>query len=215
MADPLTSTRGQAAYRCLREMILDGTFPPETPLQENMLAARLGVSRTPIREALAQLLNEGLIARVSGLTPVVKRLSVDDFVEILHMRRLLEVEAAGRAARSSGTAVLRPIRERMMAFVAGEQPTDEEHAALDDQLHAAIASLSGSRLLTRYVTDLRLKTKMFDRGRLPERLVPGSQEHVAIIDAILAGQPEQAQEAMCTHLNNVRASILAYLGRLT
>ena len=91
----LTSTRGQTAYRRLRELILDGSFPPGSPLQENMLAARIGVSRTPVREALAQLISEGLVSRVAGLTPVVRGLSIDDFVEILHLRRLLEVEAAG------------------------------------------------------------------------------------------------------------------------
>ncbi len=103
-SDALTSTRGQVAYRRLRELILEGTFPPGTPLQENMLAAKIGVSRTPVREALAQLISEGLVSRVAGLTPVVRGLSADDLVEILHLRRLLEVEAA-----SSGGG-LRPWR---------------------------------------------------------------------------------------------------------
>jgi DNA-binding GntR family transcriptional regulator len=210
----LTATRGQAAYHRLREMILDGTFPVGTPLQENMLATRLGVSRTPVREALAQLINEGLVSRVSGLTPTVRRLSLDEFVEILHMRRLLEVEAAGRAAESGQMGDLPEIRSRIAAFVAGEQPSVEEHTALDDRLHSTLANLSGSKLLARYVADLRLKTRMFDKGRLPERFLPGSKEHLAIIDAVLAKRPEEAQQAMRQHLDNVRESILNFLRRL-
>lgn len=212
--EALTATRGRATYHRLREMILDGTFPVGTPLQENMLAARLGVSRTPVREALAQLINEGLVSRVSGLTPTVRRLSIDEFVEILHMRRLLEVEAAGRAAESSGTGELPAIRERFVAFLEGEHPTVEEHTALDDRLHSTLAALSGSRLLAQYVADLRLKIKMFDKGRLPERFIPGSREHIAIIDAVLARRPEDAQRAMRDHLDNVRESILSFLRRL-
>ncbi len=212
--EAFTATRGQATYHRLREMILDGTFPVGTPLQENMLAARLGVSRTPVREALAQLINEGLVSRISGLTPTVRRLSIDEFIEILHMRRLLEVEAAGRAAEAGGTGDLPIIRERIVAFISGEQPSPEDHTALDDRLHATLAELSGSKLLARYVTDLRSKTRMFDKGRLPERFLPGSREHLAIIDAVLAQRSAEAQHAMREHLDNVRESILRYLRRL-
>ena len=213
-SDALTSTRGQVAYRRLRELILEGTFPPGTPLQENMLAAKIGVSRTPVREALAQLISEGLVSRVAGLTPVVRGLSADDLVEILHLRRLLEVEAASRAAASGQGGDLAAIRERLQAFLAGEQPTTEEHIALDDRLHATIARLSGSNLLAQFVQDLRLRTKVFDKGRLPERFIPGCHEHIAIIDAVLAGNAAAAETAMRTHLDHVRESIMTYLKRL-
>ncbi|WP_210484815.1 GntR family transcriptional regulator [Microvirga antarctica] len=212
-AHAVTSTRGQVAYQRLRELILDGSFPAGTPLQETMLAARIGVSRTPIREALAQLISEGLVSRVSGLTPVVRRLSVEDFVEILHLRRLLEVEAAGRAAGSGQSGDLRAIRERLVSFLAGEQPTTEDHIAIDDRLHTTIAELSGSKLLTQFVQDLRLRTKVFDKGRLPGRFVPGCQEHIAIIDAVLAADAPAAEAAMRRHIDNVRESIMGYLHR--
>jgi DNA-binding GntR family transcriptional regulator len=211
----LTSTRGQTAYRRLRELILDGSFPPGSPLQENMLAARIGVSRTPVREALAQLISEGLVSRVAGLTPVVRGLSIDDFVEILHLRRLLEVEAAGRAAASGKIADLPAIRERLLAFLDGEQPTTDEHMAIDDRLHGIVAALSGSNLLAQFVRDLRLRTKVFDKGRLPERFVPGCREHIAIIDAVVSGDVQAAETAMRTHLDNVRESIMTYLKRLS
>jgi DNA-binding GntR family transcriptional regulator len=210
-----TATRAQVAYRRLRELILDGSFPPGTPLQETMLAAKIGVSRTPVREALAQLISEGLVSRVAGLTPVVRGLSIDDFVEILYLRRLLEVEAAGRAAASGrSSAELVQIRGWLVSFLAGEQPTTEEHIAIDDKLHAAIAALSGSNLLAQYVHDLRMRTKVFDKGRLPERFVPGCHEHIAIIDAVLTHDAQAAEMAMRTHLDNVRESIMSYLKHL-
>jgi DNA-binding GntR family transcriptional regulator len=60
-----------------------------------------------------------------------------------------------------------------------------------------------------------MKTRMFDTGRVPERLLPGAAEHIAIIDAVTARDPARAQAAMLTHLTHVRASVLAHLERLS
>lgn len=195
-------------------MILSGTLPAGTSLQEKKLAERLGVSRTPVREAIMRLMMEGLVLRAAGLTPVVRQLSVADFIEILHVRRLLEVEAAGRAAEVGGSEEMQAIARRIAEFRDGVEPTPEEHVAVDDRLHLVIANLAGSRLLAELINDLRQKTKIFDMGRIPERFQPGVSEHLEIIDAILNRDVERAQCAMRTHIDNVRASVMAHLHRL-
>lgn len=211
--DPI-STLGHSTYERLRDMILSGALPAGTSLQEKKLAERLGVSRTPVREATMRLMMEGLVLRAAGLTPVVRKLSVDDFIEILHVRRLLEVEAAGRAAEKGGSDDLREIAARIAEFRDGLEPTPEEHVTVDDRLHQVIADLAGSRLLAELISDLRQKTKIFDMGRVPERFQPGVLEHLEIIDAILNRDVERAQSAMRTHIDNVRASVMAHLRRL-
>ncbi len=214
ISEEAASTLGNSTYERLREMILDGTLVAGTALQEKRLADRLGVSRTPVREAIMRLMMEGLVQRTAGFTPIVRRLSIDDFIEILHVRRLLEVEAAGRAAEIGGSADLRTIRDRIQAFADGVVPTPQEHVAIDDRLHSTIAGLAGSRLLADLIHDLRQKTKIFDMGRVPERFQPGVLEHLEIIDAVLDRDPERAQQAMRTHIDNVRGSVLTHLRRL-
>ncbi|PZR92435.1 MAG: GntR family transcriptional regulator [Stutzerimonas stutzeri] len=208
------STLGHSTYERLRDMILSGTLPAGASLQEKKLAERLGVSRTPVREATMRLMMEGLVLRGAGMTPVVRRLSIDDFIEILHVRRLLEVEAAGRAAEVGGSQDLRDIAARIAEFRDGLEPTPEEHVAVDDRLHLVIATLAGSRLLAELINDLRQKTKIFDMGRVPERFLPGVHEHLEIVDAILSKDVHRAQSAMRTHIDNVRASVMAHLRRL-
>jgi DNA-binding GntR family transcriptional regulator len=212
--DDKSLTLGHTTYERLRSMIFSGSLSAGEALQEKKLAARLGVSRTPVREAMTRLTMEGLVQRSAGLTPVVRRLSTSDFIEILHIRRLLEVEAAGLAAQKGGSDELVSIRARTAAFKEGSMPTAEDHIATDDQLHACVAALAGSGLLAELIHDLRQKTKIFDMGRVPERFEPGIAEHLEIIDAIISRDGPRAEAAMRTHIDNVRTSVINHLRRL-
>ncbi|MCA0401905.1 MAG: GntR family transcriptional regulator [Proteobacteria bacterium] len=209
-----SATLGHVAYSRLRDMILSGELPVGTTLQEKKLAEKLGVSRTPVREAIMRLMMEGLVLRSAGLTPVVRKLSLDDFIEILHVRRLLEVEAARKAAEVGDAGALDELLAVMKSYVAGHVPSTEEHVRSDDLLHEGIARLAGSRLLLGMIGDLRQKTRIFDKGRLPERFEPGAREHIEIIEAIKARDPGRAEAAMRTHIDNVRACVLTHLRRL-
>lgn len=209
------STLGQSVYFRLREMILSAELAAGTRVQEVMIAEQFGVSRTPVREAIGRLTAEGLLARVNGGAPVVHRITVSEIMEILHVRRLLECEAARLAAAATGqTEDFLKLRGRFERFLAGEHPSPEEHLALDEDLHDLIARSSGSVLLRSMVATLKMKTRMFDTGSIPERFEPGCQEHMAIIDAILAEDADAAETCMKIHLENTRAAILRHLSRL-
>ncbi|MEP1592169.1 GntR family transcriptional regulator [Sulfitobacter sp.] len=205
-------TLGDATFKRLKAMILDGTLEPGTRLSEKKFADHLGVSRTPVREAIGQLVSEGLAKRSAGSTPVVSSVSLNEIMEILHVRSLLECEAARKAASSGkSTAELNDIRDKMQGFIDGPRPTAAEHSALDMRLHFILAEMAGSNLLLELIESLKVKTGMYDQGSIPDRLVPGCEEHIALIDAVIAGEPEAASAAMKLHLSNVRESIISHI----
>lgn len=203
-------TLGDTTFKRMKAMILDGTLEPGTLLRETKFADRLGVSRTPVREAIGQLISEGLATRANGSTPVVSRVSLGEIMEILHVRSLLECETAKKAATSMQAAeLLLPIRAQIVGFLEGPRPDSTTHSNLDERLHLAIARLAGSKLLIELIEGLKNKTRMFDQGSIPDRLIPGCHEHLAIIDAITGQRPEDAAAAMKLHLTNVRESIIS------
>ena len=205
-------TLGDATFKRLKAMILDGTLEPGTRLSEKKFADHLGVSRTPVREAIGQLVSEGLAKRSAGSAPVVSSVSLNEIMEILHVRSLLECEAARKAASSGkSTAELGDSRVKMHGFIDGPRPTAAEHSALDMRLHFILAEMAGSNLLLELIESLKVKTGMYDQGSIPDRLVPGCEEHIALIDAVIAGEPEAASAAMKLHLSNVRESIISHI----
>lgn len=208
-------TLGQSVHDRLRGMILGGELPPGTPLQEKVFAERLGVSRTPVREAIARLTSEGLISRSGGGVPMVSEISITEIMEILHVRRLLEAEAARQAASVNSPAEpFLAMRAVLVQYLQGERPGVGEYTQFDEDLHTLIARTAGSTLLTDLIRGLKLKTRIFDKGSIPERFEPGCHEHIEIIDAILARDPGRAETAMRSHIENARAAILNHLNRL-
>ncbi|MFG6665032.1 GntR family transcriptional regulator [Sulfitobacter sp. 916] len=205
-------TLGDATFKRLKAMILDGTLEPGTRLSEKKFADHLGVSRTPVREAIGQLVSEGLAKRSAGSAPAVSSVSLNEIMEILHVRSLLECEAARKAASSGkSTAELNDIRVKMQGFIDGPRPTAAEHSALDMRLHFILAEMAGSNLLLELIESLKVKTGMYDQGSIPDRLVPGCEEHIALIDAVIAKEPDAASAAMKLHLSNVRESIISHI----
>lgn len=205
-------TLGDSTFKRIKAMILDGTLEPGTPLREKRFADRLGVSRTPVREAIGQLVSEGLATRAQSGVPVVTRVSLSDIMEILHARSLLECEASRKAAISGmSTDQLLMCRSEIMAFLEGPRPDAGTHSTLDSKLHLGIARMAGSRLLSELIESLKDKTRMFDQGSIPDRLTPGCREHLAIIDAIIAQNPDEAAAAMKLHLKNVRNAIISHI----
>ena len=208
------TTLAEITFRRLRAMILDGTLPSGARVREKDFADRLGVSRTPVREAIGQLVSEGLVTRAGGGMPMVSHISITDVLEILHVRRLLECETARQAAGvQAPVEPLIALRARVLAFLNGPRPGAEEHAALDHDLHVALARRAGSQMMTEMIEALKTRTRIFDQGSIPDRYEPGCHEHVAILDAVLDGDPALASDRMRDHLQNVRDSIIEHIRR--
>ncbi|QCO56533.1 GntR family transcriptional regulator [Pseudorhodobacter turbinis] len=208
----IIETLGDSTFKQLKAMILDGRLKAGARLSEKKFADSLGVSRTPVREAIAQLVSEGLAVRSAGGTPVVNSISLNDIMEILHVRSLLECEAARKAALSAQPKdELLSLKSIISGFLTGPRPSAEDHTAIDMQLHSAIARLANSKLLTELIDGLKIKTRMYDQGSLPDRMIPGCHEHIALIDAILDQDPDSAASLMKAHLANARFSIISHI----
>jgi DNA-binding GntR family transcriptional regulator len=197
------------AYASLHAMLLTHRLPLDAPLSERSLAAELGISRTPVREALRRLEGEGLLDRRGGGLMYIRRIGIEEFLEVLQLRRLLEGEA-GRVP----PAVLDGLRGRLRALLAGGGRPDAARLAIDLDLHGAILAAAGNATLGRMLADLRRRMLLFATPGPPEDPAHTCADHGAILDALAAGDAAAARAAMAEHLDTLRARILARLAAL-
>lgn len=204
------------AYEQVLDLIMAGGLKPGALVQERRLAEHLQMSRTPLRDALLMLEGEGLLMRQPGRGLQVRLLNLDDFIDNLAIRRLLEPEAARLAAGRIGQDLLADLGARfeqiLSAARGGQAPDRTIVRGVDDDLHRAIAEAAGNPQMAAIIQGLRRQTLMFDLRSVPERLEATCGEHVAIVAALADGRGEEAAEAMMRHLDGVRRSIV---GRLT
>ncbi|WP_170920763.1 GntR family transcriptional regulator [Enhydrobacter aerosaccus] len=200
------------AYGALLDMILRGTIAPGELVTERQIAARLDMSRTPVREAVRRLEGEGTLERQRTGALVVRPYSMEEFLHALAVRRLLEGEAARLAAGKISPKLLAAARERIDRL-RREGLADAAHQD-DRDFHDAIAQASGNPVLANAIADLRKRTAMFRLGRLPEHRDMVCAEHLAIVEALERGQGEAARDAMHAHIDNVRAHLLQRLAAL-
>lgn len=205
---------GDLAYDALLDRMLSQELPPGSVLQERALGESLQISRTPIREALARLEAEGFVTRHAGRLLIVRQIPVQELMQIFHVRRMLEVEAVGLATHRIGEDALRQIRDLFESQMRGPIPDGGNHWDADDLLHGSIAEASGNAVLAEMVRGLRRKTRMFSLRRMPDRFLPGTAEHLAIIACLERRDEPAARRAMELHLENSKLSILHILGKI-
>lgn len=199
---------GERAYLLISEMILKGELAYGDPLQERKLAQALEMSRTPIREAISRLEAEGFLER-SGGRVIVREVRLKEFVEILHVRKLIECDAVREAVNNIDAGELQKLRSTIERLLEKRNVTALELRDVDDKFHNFIAQSSNNDLIISLVKDLRRRTAMFDYERLPDRLQPGNKEHLEIIDALEKRDGALASARMARHINNVHSSIFA------
>jgi len=202
---------GGQSYELISEMILNGELTFGDPLQERRLADMLNMSRTPVREAISRLEAEGLVERSAGRV-VVREVRLKEFLEILHVRKLLECDAVRDAAKNIDPKELQKVRATIERLLEKRNVSAIELRKVDDMFHNFVAEASNNKLIIELIKDLRRKTAMFDLDRLPNRLKPGNKEHLDIIDALEKRDGTLASARMARHINNVHRSIFDHWG---
>ena len=189
----------------LRDMIIEGHLSPGTRLNEGQLGQMLGVSRTPLREAIKYLASEGLVELVPSRGAVVKRFGAKDVQDMLLVLGTLE-ELAGRlacaTAREEDIAQIRALHDRMVEhYKAGDRL---EYYKLNQNIHTAIAALSGNVPLVEIHTMLqtRLKRIRFIGHEGPEKWAAAVSEHEEMIAALEARDQDRLATVLGRHLTN-------------
>ena len=202
-----TPVRAQV-FRQLEQAILDGDLVPGTSLTEVKLSAELGVSRTPIREALMQLELEGLVKTTHNKGAVVVGISSDDVNDIYLIRTKVEGLAARRAAQNITDEELSDLREivELQEFYLGRGDTLQV-GNLDQRYHEIVYEGSRSRPLKQMLTLFhnsiqKARATSVRRGRAQA----STEEHRAILTALEKHDPDEAERLMGVQVENARKS---------
>ncbi len=202
----------EAVFVRLRRAIVSGELPPGTRLVERELAAQLGVSRTPVREAFRKLEHEGLVGQSGRKSLVVRQLSRDEVREILAIRASLEGLAAELAAEHARPAHMRGFRSLLarMDKAAAEGDT-VALAELNERFNATLYTAAGSHRLTEMLDSLREQADKFARRgyEVPGRAAEAVREHHRIVEAIAAGDRDGAARQAREHVRRSEANLLA------
>ena len=199
------------AYDYLTERLSNGSLRGGDVIQESRLAEKLNLSRTPIRDALGRLESEGLLER-SGRALVVRRVSIKEFLDMLHVRRLIEPEAAFLAAGKMDSSLLADLKQKLLD--APENQTSADLFALDESIHLTIANSLRNDCLADLVRNLRRRTRLFELTEFPGKNRSGRTEHLKLIDALIANNSQEAKDAMLEHLDILREEVVGQIRNL-
>lgn len=190
----------------IREAILDGQFAPNQRLIEADLSESYEASRAAVRTALMNLAAEGLVERLPNRGARVRAISVEEAIEIVEVRVGLESLCARKAAERltpDDAADLRELRDEILSAVAGGDLVS--YSRLNQEMDRRIREMSGHATAIQLLERLRAQSArhQFRLAFAPGRAAESAPEHVAIIDAVLAGDADAAAEATRVHLEGI------------
>lgn len=214
--DPTPSPRSGLAYAELKRRLLMGDFALNMRLGEERLASLLGVSRTPVREALLRLHAEGLLGRSpdGGYCPVAP--DVTDMRHLYEVRSGLELHALGRPTRlglSHDLGILEELRDdwRSLGDAAAddEAPVDPNFVFLDESFHVTLAESSGNGVLAdllRQIND-RIRIVRMQDFLTVDRIRLTVEQHLGIVEVVLSGDLVEAERRFTSHLDESMAVV--------
>lgn len=203
---PIESLRDRA-LGILRQATVSGEIKAGEIYSATALAKRLGVSVSPVREAMLTLVNEGIMVAVRNRGFQVSPMSEHDRAEVYELRMLLEVPSVARLATMDVTEHLPAIRQLLDQMnVLVEQDDVSEFLRADRDFHLRLLGITGNERLTNFVATLRDQTRLYGMNQYAGatgRLAESSREHHAIVQAITDGDEALARDLMARHLSHI------------
>jgi DNA-binding GntR family transcriptional regulator len=193
-------------YNKLKEMIIENELKPGEKLLQEKLAARLGVSRTPLLKALQMLEYDFLVESIPRRGMFVKKLSTDEMRDIYDVREGIEIVAVRLVAKRINEKQLRQLKNIWKPFVNNTHIDIEKYRKADDGFHALLLEFSANKMLQKLYTHSLLQARVEQMGlmRAPEETLP---EHLAILNAIEAGNADLAEKELKNHLRKSKKLI--------
>jgi len=201
----------QKVYRVLKTEIVKGFLEPGTKLFEDKIATQMGVSRTPVREAIQKLAAEGLIKIAPNQTLIVTEVSLEDVKEVLQIRGVLEGLAARIAAKKITRQEIDELEEivtQMGLYVIKKDLTS--YCQVDDEFHNLILNVCGNKWIIQIRDNL---SNFIYRFRIKSLSVPGRlkcslEEHKKIMESLKKHNSEEADKLSQIHMENTIINIL-------
>ncbi len=198
---------GLSAYDMLLERLMSLQFRAGDRISVDKLSRELGISQTPIREALGKLEAQRLIVKTHLLGyHVAPNLTMKEYEDLYEIRRMIEPKAAAKAAQRAPASALEElsahVRDMRVLPATREREAYNRFARGDVEFHTLIASASGSRFLEDTVASWSLQLHLFRRGYYAPWVAAVAEEHDTILTAIRNKEPEEAEQAMIIHLEH-------------
>lgn len=195
-------------YENLKRRIISHSLSPGEPLNGSVLTKELGISKTPIREALQQLEKEGFVENIPGKGSFVSRISIQDIREMFEIREILECEVIRRVASKGdlNKAEAEAIGKKFESSGADGGKTPRSYFKAGVQIHTFIFETFGNRRLLEYYRRLQdhiERMRLFFLNQVDqERAEQSFKEHLEILNSLIAQDPQRAEKAMRDHLQN-------------
>ncbi|MEU2157220.1 GntR family transcriptional regulator [Streptomyces sp. NPDC019396] len=199
--------RDQVAH-ALRAALVAGELRPGHVYSAPGLAADFGTSATPVREAMLDLAREGLVEPVRNKGFRITEVSERDLDQYTELRALIEVPTIGRVTQLATVEQLEELRPGAEEIVTRARDHDLiGYLDADRRFHLGLLALAGNERLVETVGDLRKRSRLYGLTRLDERgqLVASAEEHLELLDLMVAGDTAGAQDCMARHLGHVRS----------
>lgn len=191
----------EIVFEAMREAIISGVLKPSERLMEIQLAEEMGVSRTPVREAIRKLELEGFVVMIPRKGAYVAGVSHKDVADVFEIRAALEGLAAGLAAERITDDEIEQM-ERVLLYKEGEERDLELIVKSDTDFHALVYKASRNQRLVQILENLREQIQRFRATSLavPGRVRDAIEEHRAIVEALANHDVEKAQELANSHI---------------
>ena len=213
MSRIVKNSLGQEATNMLRRMLLDGRFDDGERLVEDRIANELGISRTPLREALHRLAQEGLLEKRRAGGYSLRKLNGTEVEDAVHVRSMLESHAAALAASRATAQQKRQLRNNLEQFSAANSAKDMPRLVeLNADFHTQLREAAHSPLLAQLLLELDgVVERMLRRMVTSTEADWSDRDHLKIMDALEAGDPQKAAQAMREHVDHGRDKIMEQL----
>lgn len=203
------TSRSEIAYQKLKRAIQTGDLAPGTRIRETEIADRFAISRTPVRDAIRRLENDGLISFVPRHGAIISQLDHQQTMELYDLREVLEGTAASFAAQHASVAEISEL-EDLVASEVDLHDDPDKLADLNRLFHSVLYRAAHNRYLERALLGLRDSMALLGGTslRVAGRYETAHAEHVAVVEAIAKRAPEAAEAAARTHIRHAQSARL-------